>query len=274
MIKKITILSAFVVASFLAIDSQFNVAISDSNGKSGYAGDPAGGSKTCAKAGCHDSYGTTSFAAPANTISFKDASNNEVFYYTGGATYTVTINANNKTTRVGFNCVIENGSGSKLGTFTAGIGNQLLNGYVSHSAAGNSGSNKSWTFTWVAPAAGSGALTIYAAVNRADGDFTESTDSIFSTSRVLSDGVNGINSISTSVLSINPNPASDKITLNINETITNANVAVYSLNGELLIHQNLTSAHQNLNVSDLNKGIYLVQVTNGTNSYIQKFIKD
>ncbi|MEY2829785.1 MAG: hypothetical protein RIQ33_1643 [Bacteroidota bacterium] len=274
MIKKITILSAFAVASFLAIDSQFNVAISDSSGKSGYAGDPAGGSKTCAKAGCHDSYGTTSFAAPSNTISFKDASNNEVFYYTGGATYTVTINAQNTNSKAGFNCIIENGSGSKLGTFTAGTGTQLLNGYVSHNANGNAGANKSWTFTWVAPAAGSGALTIYAAVNRADNGFTELGDSIFATTRVLSDGANGINSIQASVLSINPNPASDKIMVNINEAITNANVAVYSLNGELLIHQNLTSAHQNLNVNDLNKGIYLVHVTNGTNSYIQKFIKD
>jgi hypothetical protein len=273
MIKKITILSAIAVAGFLAIDSQFNVAISDSNGKSGFAGDPAGGSKTCAQSGCHDSY-TTAFAAPSSTISFKDASNNEVFYYTGGATYTVTINANNSASKAGFNCVIENGSGTKMGAFTAGTGNKLLNGYMSHSGSGNSGTKKTWSFTWIAPAAGSGSLTIYAAVNRADNDFTEAGDSIFSTTRVLTDGANGINSIHSSVISVNPNPASDKIMININEAVTNGTVAVYSLNGELLINQNLASAQQIVNVNELNKGIYLVQVSNGTKTYVQKFIKD
>ncbi|MFM2048753.1 MAG: hypothetical protein RI955_1301, partial [Bacteroidota bacterium] len=73
MIKKFTILSAIAVASFIVIDSQFNTATSDSSGKSGYAGDPAGGSKTCAQSNCHSDFGTTAFAAPASTISFKDA---------------------------------------------------------------------------------------------------------------------------------------------------------------------------------------------------------
>ncbi|MFM2226209.1 MAG: hypothetical protein RJA07_2411 [Bacteroidota bacterium] len=275
MIKKITLLSAFAVASFIAIDSQLNVAVSDSNGKSGYAGDPAGGSKTCARSGCHSDFGTTAFTAPASTISFKDAGGNEVYYYTGGATYTVTINAMNHIAKAGFNCIIEDNSAAKMGTFASGTGSQLLNGYVSHTGAGNSGSNKSWSFTWVAPAAGSGSLTLYASVNRADNSFTSSGDSIFVATRILTDGANGIADIhSANNLIIAPNPATSFITIQSADLSATNNVAIYALNGELMISQILNLKNQSIAIDNLNKGIYLVQVSNDKGTFVKKFVKE
>ncbi len=88
--------------------------------------------------------------------------------YVPGQTYQIT--ATNPLTnagKMGFEVSPQNAAGDQLGTLVAGSGSQLLSGskYVTHSNANTT--NNTWTFGWIAPAAGTGAVTFYGAFARA-----------------------------------------------------------------------------------------------------------
>jgi len=87
--------------------------------------------------------------------------------YTAGTTYTIT--TTNPATgfgKMGFELTAQDAAGVVRGTFTNGIDTKLVGSgkYITHSVANTSIS--SWTFQWTAPAAGTGAITFYAAFNQ------------------------------------------------------------------------------------------------------------
>lgn len=63
---------------------------------------------------------------------------------------------------------IQNVSGTLLGTLTAGTGIKLVGTgkYCTHSTP-IGGSSATWTFTWVAPAAGTGIMKVYCQIPEA-----------------------------------------------------------------------------------------------------------
>jgi Secretion system C-terminal sorting domain/Reeler domain len=262
MLKKLTLALSLLTLTILISDSFYNQVLSDSNGKAGYAKDPFGGNQTCARSGCHSTY--ANFAAPAGTIVMKDVSNTVVNSYTPGQTYTITINAMNKGTVSGFDAIVENATGTKYGTFTAGSGSQIKSGYMTHTFAGNSGINKSWTFQWVAPVAGSGSLNVYAVVNRANGNGSASGDSIFNTTLAISENTNAIvaNTTELTPMVVYPNPAVNASFISIaNVGMTDVLVNCFNLNGQLITSQTINNANNTINVSDWNKGCYLISLT-------------
>ncbi len=97
--------------------------------------------------------------------------------YVPGTTYTITAtNPLSGTAKMGFEVSPQNISGTQLGTLIAGPGNQLVGSdkYVTHLLANNT--TNTWTFSWVAPAAGTGAVTFYGAFVRGHpGPVTKST---------------------------------------------------------------------------------------------------
>jgi hypothetical protein len=120
----------------------------------GVSGGPAEGGSTCFQGGCH----TGSPIATTTALSTNIPANG----YTPGTAYTITVNLSGSG-RKGFEVSAQKGTGTMMGTFTAGTGTKLLSlGYVTHSAA-KSTTTASWTFTWNAPTAGSGAVTFYGA---------------------------------------------------------------------------------------------------------------
>lgn len=73
------------------------------------------------------------------------------------------------------------------------------------------------------------------------------------------------------VLRINPNPVDSELSLiNIAQGII-TKIFIYSMNGQLLFQQKYSGS--SLDVSQLNPGIYIIQVMQDGNIYSQKFVK-
>lgn len=151
-IKRLPIITG---ALFVVFFSSF-VAFYPNGAPAAKTGSPGDGSD------CTECHGGT-----ASTVSGWITSNIPASGYTPGQTYTIT--ASNQITgsgKFGFEVSPQNAAGTLLGTLTAGAGNQLVGSgkYVTHTNANNTTS--SWTFSWTAPAAGTGTVTFYGAFAR------------------------------------------------------------------------------------------------------------
>ena len=120
-------------------------------------GSPGDGSN-CTE--CHGGSPTTTAGLITSTI--------PVTGYVAGQTYQIT--ATNPLTgsgKMGFEVSPQNVAGTQLGTLVAGTGSHLVTGgtkYVTHTNANTT--TNTWTFGWIAPAAGTGAVTFYGAFAR------------------------------------------------------------------------------------------------------------
>ena len=124
---------------------------------SGRTGSPGDGA-SCAN-GCHNQTATTTPGLITSTIPGTG--------YVPGTTYSITAVATLGTSgKYGFEVSPQNASGTQLGTLVAGSGSKLVGGskYVTQSSA--SSSVNTWTFSWIAPAAGTGPVTFYGAFAR------------------------------------------------------------------------------------------------------------
>lgn len=151
--KKI-VLSLFL--SF-AVFSVFNLlapnAISEPTGSpASNTGSPADGT-TCAES-CHGGSAVTQAGLITSNIPTAG--------YTPGTTYTITATISG-TGKKGFQVSPQNISGTLLGSLIAGSGNKIVGTkYVTHSSAKTT-ATATWTFQWIAPAAGTGEVTFYGA---------------------------------------------------------------------------------------------------------------
>ena len=87
--------------------------------------------------------------------------------YTPGQTYQIT--ATNSLTgsgKYGFEVSPQNIAGTQLGTLVAGTGNKLVGGTKYVTQSNSNSTTHTWTFGWIAPAAGTGAVTFYGAFAR------------------------------------------------------------------------------------------------------------
>lgn len=130
-------------------------------GIGGYTGAPSEG--TCAN--CH-----SGGVAPTVLIQLLDAGN-PVTSYTAGQTYTLQV-AVSGATGYGAQAVVLNGANTNIGTLSApSAGARISNAggrtYLEHSSRSLAGI---FTATWVAPASGTGSVTIYAAGLNANGN--------------------------------------------------------------------------------------------------------
>jgi hypothetical protein len=118
----------------------------------GYTGSPGDGRN------CTDCHGGS-----ASNVTGWITSNIPADGYTPGATYTITATATG-TGNKGFEISPQTLAGGLLGSLTPGSGNKLCNSNkaITHSAAVG-GSSATWTFSWTAPAAGTGSVTFYGA---------------------------------------------------------------------------------------------------------------
>ncbi|NVN95702.1 MAG: T9SS type A sorting domain-containing protein [Bacteroidetes bacterium] len=77
-------------------------------------------------------------------------------------------------------------------------------------------------------------------------------------------------------LNIYPNPATSKLTINLQQltSLQNTTVSIYDVQGKLLLQQNITQPQTELNIAPLAKGIYILKVNNDTKSMQSKFVKE
>lgn len=184
--KKFLLLTSLGLISLIIHDAVHNKAHTSSAGApAGRTGSPGDGA-SCT--GCH--------AGTPNNQAGMITSNIPAGGYTPGQTYQITgtVSAAGRT-KFGFQISPQSPNGSLLGTLvnatptlTQIVGN---NKYITHTAAGNQGSNGShtWTFNWIAPAAGTGNVTFYGAFNASNSNNSSSGDIIYLSSLALQECV-------------------------------------------------------------------------------------
>jgi hypothetical protein len=123
-----------------------------SGSPAGYTGSPGDG-HNCTS--CHN--------GSATNVSGWITSNIPADGYTPGTAYTITVTVSGSGQK-GFEVSPQNVSGALLGTLTAGSNNHLTGSgkYVTQNSK-TSANPATWSFTWTAPAAGTGLVTFYGA---------------------------------------------------------------------------------------------------------------
>ncbi len=69
-----------------------------------------------------------------------------------------------------------------------------------------------------------------------------------------------------------PNPTADGFQLRLSDKITFVNLKIYSLEGRLLL-QNRVETHTTISISDLKKGMYVVEIEVENKKGFQKIVK-
>lgn len=75
-------------------------------------------------------------------------------------------------------------------------------------------------------------------------------------------------------LSIYPNPANENITINFTSTSKNTSVKIYDATGRLIKNiENVKSGESTINISEMENGLYLINITDGKSSVTKRFVK-
>lgn len=160
----------------------------------GVTGAPTDGA-TCSARGCHTGH-------PLNTTGGSVTIGGVPSAYVPGATYTITVQvAKPGQSRWGFEITAETADGGRAGELvvTDQQNTQYAQDptvdnspeYIEHTfngTRGGQGTGPVWTMQWVAPAAGTGPVTFYAAGNAANGNGNQTGDYIYTTSVTSPEG--------------------------------------------------------------------------------------
>ena len=263
--KKIT-LSFIAFLSILALTS----AITNGSGSPyGRTGSPGDGSN-CTH--CHGGTPTTDTFITTNIPASG---------YVPATTYTISIAASKAgINKFGFEITAEDSLNNKVGTFaiTNTAETKMVQDEVTHTGSGTTTSNnqKSWSMNWTAPAAGTGDIGFYSAVNAANGNGGTSGDQIILSSlMVMEDVTNSIaENTDRSLVSIYPTVSSDYINITSGKEIKR--VMIYDAMGKTVITIQINSNRKTLkiDISSLSSGIYLAHIQMGSKTVISRFIKE
>jgi hypothetical protein len=178
-----------VLSVFLILFSLSETVLTNSGGApSGYTGAPGEGNCT----NCHS--GTVNSGSGSVTISI--AGNPST--YVPGQSYDVTVYVRDPfANKFGFQATaVRNSNNQGAGTMSAGSFNQISvssssgKSYANHNTSpGIVQFGRRWTFVWTAPAAGTGAVTIYASGNVANNDRSTSGDEIYTNNLTINEAV-------------------------------------------------------------------------------------
>lgn len=246
----------------------FNPASGNSTGApAGFTGSPADGN-TCATSGCHSGGSVT----PKGFIS----SNIPADGYIAGETYSITLDIDEAGRNgFGFSLTAEDNASAKAGSFVANDetqANGINSAWVTHrfnSRAGTDG--RSWVADWVAPAAGTGSVTFYAAINAANNDGGTGGDIIYTANATFNEAASSsiLKQDQPESLSFYPNPAESFIRFTNIEALQ---IRIFDLNGRLAA-QYFNFSSQQLDISSLNSGLYFIEIEDQKHSFRKKLIK-
>jgi hypothetical protein len=262
---KVFLLPAVGILAFVTMSH-----IVTSNGSpGGKSGSPGDQSKTCTD--CHGG-GKATDKPGWITTDIPEAG------YRPGTDYSVTVRGEHATASVfGFELTAERAGNTKTGGFDKAGNNQLqllaAGNAVTHTSSGTTpaGGAKAWTVKWKAPAAGTGDVTFYAAVNAANGNLGTSGDAIFSTKLAIAEQDLSaiVQTEHPAWVTFFPNPATDVVIL-ATEGLESApyTLAIYSLTGQQVISQPVELStgtdRISLNVSKLPNGTYFAVLSSTT----------
>jgi hypothetical protein len=265
--KKVLLSSVLAISIMIGYQSSFNKANSHSAGEtSATSGNPQASGSTCAN--CHGE--AVSNLPNGGFVITQIGSSTPITSYKADTTYNVKLSyTGSGAARHGFQATCEKTSGGFAGSFTAGTGNKVVStNYITHSSA-PSITSPNWSFTWTAPASGSGSVTLYGVIRKDNSAIYKTTTTLTET---VTGGGSGINSMNTLHAVVYPNLVSNE--LNITTCTTDKCVInIFSLNGTLVKQFETINANNTFNVTDLNAGIYLVKISANSKSSTIKLVK-
>jgi hypothetical protein len=230
----------------------------------GRTGSPGDGGKTCATSGCH--FGS------ATTINNVITSNIPAEGYTPGASYTITVSVDGSG-RKGLCVSPQKEDGTLMGTLTAGAGLAFVGGkYITHTSP-KTDAMSVWTFTWVAPAAGSGRVIFY-------GAFANNRNVVRKSEYAIEEKIASGTSENKLVAQFNvfPNPSKANAPLTIGFNPKNADnfkITLLDITGKevsVLFNESVQPRYQEQSfiLPSLTKGVYFIRLTGNKESITQK----
>lgn len=238
---------------------------------SSYASGPSTNAGHVAISGCGTSttcHGPKSTATTV-TITIKNGStvvtNNR---YSPGTKYQITITGTNSTkTKFGYQFSSTKSGGAQAGNVSAipsGSKSATASGLtvVEHNAPITGAPGLNVSFDWTAPAAGTGSVTLSAAVNAVNGDNTSNGDAFNNVQITLTEGFPSSVATVTEIIKarVYPNPATDVLHVSMDEVTGTYDILVYDMSGKVLVKQSTDGKEVSINTSGFNKGLYFVQV--------------
>jgi len=199
--------------------------------------------------------------------------------YLPGQTYNVFVTGTDENAgKFGFEATAEDNAGNKVGTFAAGGNgfNQTNNSNtaITHTASGNvptMGSSTEWNFTWTAPSTNVGDITMYAAINAANGTGGTSGDQIYLSQFTFSVSTVGVSEKENeNLFNVFPVPSTGLISISNIENASVKEVTVMNLMGQVVFQNELSESASKIDLSNLDKGIYFVKIGTSTQQIILK----
>lgn len=235
-----------------------------------------GNPNNCGGVGCHGGNG----AGTTVHLTVDSVGGHPITSYAPGQTYSVTVSGNNASlTFFGFQFAAVKGSGAsqtQAGTFSAlpsQVGNHLFSGinFIEQTSAISAPSGTyTKTFSWTAPAAGTGNVTMYLTLNAVNGNGSADNGDISNaiTPMVLTEQVShvALQSMPGSVsIRVYPNPAADILNVQSDNAANgNYSIQVFDITGRSFASQlvDVTSSSLNttINTSTLATGRYFVVI--------------
>lgn len=223
---------------------------------------------TCANTGCH----TAGSFQPTVSMSIFDGGNLAI-KYEAGKTYTLKITTSaisGNPSAYGFQAVSLNASNAQAGAWgslPATMTKKTLSGrsYAEHSAPATNGV---FEVPWVAPAAGTGAITFYAAALAGNGNNLSTGDGMAKNTLLIQEG--GVSNTGEKAkdfanLEVMPNPVADMLNLRITSLLAGPHkVHIYNASGAMLktapINLQIGQTTTSVPVGELAPGLYMVQL--------------
>ena len=244
--------------------------MSNSGGRGTVGGEAvtgAGGQRTCAASGCHDD---GQFSPTLSVELLSPTGGESEFAYKPGIDYTarLTIDAAGTPGGYGFQMVAINEAGASVGSWTPTDGIQTVDiGGRSYIEQSQRLTESIIEFQWLSPDTDEGNITFFVAANAVNGTGSPAGDGSANIATVFAfDDPSSTGDESLEEIQFFPNPALDIL----NVTNHNSdNFSIYNVQG-LMIKQGGINNDQ-INISDLNPGMYVVKLDN--EKQISRFIK-
>jgi len=285
--KKITIMKTQILLVFTLLSASIMLFTSNSSGPGLVQGEDLTGSPVSAGS-CNNCHGGGTYN-PKVTATLSDGGKAVTSYTPGKAyTFTIAITVGAGTPGgYGFQTVgLVDGSNATAGTFSAlpsGVQAVTINSrnYIEHSRRSTA---PTWSFTWTAPAKGTGKVNFYASGNAVNGNGGSNGDQSATLSAALSiaeGAATGINAPIELIAEVAtyPNPVMDELQVKLtsSENLKQLTISVMDLNGRIMVqNKQLNPGFQfqtSFETSDWAKGVYLVRLTDGEKLLTKKIIK-
>lgn len=224
----------------------------------GYSGGPDSDNRDCSS--CHT-------GPEAQSQAGWITSNIQAGGYVPDSTYTITATAKGAGhTKFGFQISPQDTLGNFLGTLINTESTTKLTSdpnFITQSSTGTTGTDSlSWTFDWTAPAEGSGEANFYGAFNIADGDGRTSGDTIMVSILSIREFITSIPDISDRGIKISlyPNPASDFVTIDVDNSMLGSSYYVIDQAGRQVLTGRISTLITTVDINHLDNGMYFIQV--------------